>query len=165
MRSYALRRVRSFCVHVFAVSRRQRSWRCLFGFSGVVWPLAGSCRRGRGFDRRCLAYVTGVGARRCRPVGGDGIRWGAIDLGVGVGVGLRAGEVLVAATAVLAGLSPGLDRRLGVAGFAEPEPLVDGPAVVPGDGVGEEHLDLGGLEEPGVVPADVDVLAVEGGVG
>ncbi len=26
-------RVRSFRVHVFAVSRRQRSWRCLFGFS------------------------------------------------------------------------------------------------------------------------------------
>ena len=28
-------------MHVFAVSRRQRFWRCLFGFSGVVWPLAG----------------------------------------------------------------------------------------------------------------------------
>ncbi|GEM_PF-4059888 len=99
------------------------------------------------------------------PRWGGGIRRGAVDLGVGVGVGLHARAVLVAATAVLADLSLGLDRRLGVAEFAEPEPLLDGPAVVPGDGVGEEHLDLGGLEEPGVVPADVDVLAVEGGVG
>ncbi|MDP7066584.1 MAG: hypothetical protein QF637_03075, partial [Acidimicrobiales bacterium] len=94
-----------------------------------------------------------------------GIRRGAVDLGVGVGVGLRAGEVLVAATATCAGLAPGLQLGTINNEFLEPEPLVDGPAVVPGDGVGEEHLDLGGLEEPGVVPADVDVLAVEGGVG
>jgi hypothetical protein len=41
---------------------------------------------------------------------------------------------------------------------------VDGSAVVPGDGVGEEQFDLGGLEEAGVVAADVDELAVEGSV-
>ncbi len=58
-----------FCVHVFAVSRRQRFWRCLFGFSAVVRPLAGWGRRVRRLDRRCLAQVTGVGARRCRPLG------------------------------------------------------------------------------------------------
>ena len=78
-------------------------------------PLAGRGRRVRRFDRRCLAKVTGVGARQRRRVVGGGIRRGAFDLGVGIGVGLRAGEVLAAATAVLAGLSLGLDRRLGVA--------------------------------------------------
>ncbi len=47
-------RVRSSCVHVFAVSRRQRFWRRLFGFSAVVRPLVGweslplpGCTRGR----------------------------------------------------------------------------------------------------------------------
>ena len=41
-------RVRTFCVHVFAVSERQRFWRCLFRFSAVVSPLVGSCHRGLG---------------------------------------------------------------------------------------------------------------------
>ena len=66
-------RVRSFCVHVFAVSRGQRSWRCLFGFSAVVWPLAGSCRRVRRLDRRAWPSSLMWGRVDAAPLGAAGI--------------------------------------------------------------------------------------------
>ena len=105
------------------------------------------------------------GARRYRPVKGGGNRRGPIDLGVGTGVCRRGWEIFVAATATCAGLSPGLHRGTVNNEFLESEPLVDGSAVVSGDGVGKEQFDLGGLEEAGVVAADIDELTVEGSVG
>ena len=105
------------------------------------------------------------GARRYRPTRGGGIDGDRTGLGVGVGGGRRGGEVFVAATATCAGLAPGLHRGTVNSEFLESEPLVDASAVVSGDGVGEKQLDLGGLEEAGVVAADVDELAVEGSVG